>query len=395
MNKKIKLEYEKYILNTYGRQDLFISKAKGCYVFDEYNNKYLDFLSGLSVNSLGHCHPAVVSRIKKEAEILMHTSNLYYTKNPLNLAKKIIANSYKGRVFFCNSGTEANEAAIKILHKYGNKKGIKKPEIISFYNSFHGRTLGSLSATAQTKYQSGFEPLISSFVYANYNDITDCEKKVNENTVGVIIELIQAEGGVIEAEKEFINKVYKICQEKEIILVIDEVQTGIGKTGKKFCYMHYDIEPDIMTLAKALGGGLPIGAAVVKEKYKDVLGPGMHAATFGANSLITGVAETVLEIIFNKKFLNEVNKKSEYLKAELKEIGNTTGLISNIRGKGLLIGFDISINNKQFVVDCLKNGLIINAIGEKIIRLSPPLIITEKELKKGIEIMYKILRVNK
>lgn len=382
--------YKKYILNTYSRQNLFISKAKGSYVFDENGNNYLDFLTGLSVNSLGHCNPEIVKRIKKESEILLHTSNLYYTDNPLQLAKKLVKNSFPGQVFFCNSGTEANETAIKIIHKYANNKNIKNCEIISFYNSFHGRTFGALSATAQEKYQKSFEPLLPGFKYANYNDFNDFKNKVTKNTAGVILEVIQAEGGIIEAENDFIKKIYQFCKSKKIIIVIDEVQTGIGKTGMKFGYMHYGIQPDIMTLAKALGGGLPIGAAIVSNEYKDILQPGSHASTFGANSLITGVANTVIDIIFSPTFLKSIQKKSAYLKKLLNKID--TNKIQNIRGKGLLIGFDIIGNNKKLVEECLKKKLIINAIADSTIRLSPSLTVSEKEIDTAVNIIADSLK---
>lgn len=384
-------KYEKYILNTYGDRMLDVHYGIGVEIADFAGKKYIDFLSGISVNCLGYFHPTIASTIQRESKKLLHTSNLFYTNNQVDLAEIIINNSFPGKVFFCNSGAEANETAIKIFRKFGNDHG-NKDEIVSFKNSFHGRTFASLSITGQEKYQNGFGPLLQGVKFAEFNNTDDFLSIVSPKTAGVIIELIQAEGGINVAKPDFIKTIYDYCQKNDVLFAIDEVQTGIGRTGKKFCFQHYDIIPDIMTLAKGLGGGLPIGAAVIGERCEKVLQPGLHASTFGGNSLVTGTAMDVLNIVFAQHFLEGVTSTSNFMFNSLKQFSEKTNLISNIRGKGFLIGFDVKADNKKVVADCLENGLIINAISNNSIRLSPPLILVDEDAEKGLNILYKVLK---
>ncbi|MFN7169854.1 MAG: aspartate aminotransferase family protein [Candidatus Omnitrophota bacterium] len=381
--------YRKYVMNTYTRLPISLSRGKGSRVWDLEQREYLDFFPGWGVSGLGHCYPKVTSRIKEQAKRLIHVSNNYYHHLQARLAKKIINLSFPGKVFFCNSGAEANESAFKLARLYGEGKRF---EIIAFENSFHGRTLATLSATGQRKYQEGFEPLLPGFVHIPFNDIEAVKRAINEKTVAVIIELIQGEGGVRVADFAFVKELYRLCQEKKILLIVDEVQTGMGRTGKLFCYQHYGVTPDMMTLAKSLGGGLPIGAMVAKEEIADYFKPGMHASTFGGSPLVCKTALAVLEAIERENLLKNCYEMGDYLKGKLKMLKEKFNFIREIRGMGLMLAMELDILGKPIVEECLKRGLLINCTQDKVLRIMPAINVKKKEIDKAVKILEDVLK---
>ncbi|SNR87005.1 aspartate aminotransferase family protein [Desulfurobacterium atlanticum] len=384
---------ENYVMKTYNRYPISFVKGEGCYLYDENGKKYLDFLAGIAVCNLGHSHKEIAETICKQAKTLIHTSNLFHIKPQAELAKLICENSFGSKVFFCNSGAEANEGAIKLARRYAFERGKKGYEIIAFKNSFHGRTFASVSVTGQGKYNEGFGPMLSDVKFAEFNNIDSVKKIISKKTCGIIVEPIQGEGGIIPAEKEFLKELRNLANNYDAVLIFDEVQTGIGRTGKLFAYQHYGVEPDVMTLAKALGNGVPIGAIVTNERTSQILKPGLHASTFGGNFLSTAAGVKVMEIISDEKFLKNVEAKGKYLTEKLKEIKNELqGTISEIRGIGLMIGAILKIDGKKLVEKALKNGLIINVTGENVLRLVPPLTITQQEIDEGIEILKESIK---
>jgi predicted acetylornithine/succinylornithine family transaminase len=297
--------FEKFVLKTYNREKVFFRKGKGCYLYDENKNRWLDFISGIGVTNLGHCHPKLIKTLKKQASLLWHTSNIYYIKPQGKAAELISALSFPGKTFFCNSGAEANEAAIKLCRKWGNQISPNKTKILSLTDSFHGRTMASITLTGQPKYQKGFSPLPPDFDYIETNNIKELENAINENTAALFVEAIQGEGGIRPLSAEFLKKARELTKKHNALLIFDEVQTGAGRTGKPFAYQHFDIEPDAITLAKGLGNGIPIGALHVRDQYT-LLEPGEHASTFGGNFLATSVAVEVLKILQKKTFFEKV-----------------------------------------------------------------------------------------
>lgn len=383
----------KYIMNTYKRFPIFLVKGRGNRVYDNDGNEYLDFVSGLAVNNLGHCNPRLTVALQKQAQKLVHTSNLYYTEPQVNLARLLVENSFADKVFFCNSGAEANEAAIKLVRKHFKEKGSYKYEIITAYNSFHGRTLATLTATGQERFHEGFEPLVPGFSYVSFNDPAAIEKAVTEKTAAIMIEPIQGEGGVNISDESYIKHLRNICDSNNLLLIFDEVQTGIGRTGKLFAYQHYGIEPDIMTLAKGLGGGLPIGAMLAKEEVALSFKPGDHASTFGGSPLVCSVAVEVMKILTEDNMLVENSRRmGRYFLEKLEGLKKKYPyLIKNVRGKGLLIGLELYINGNEIVAECMNRGILINCTMEKILRFLPPLDITPAEIDVLIENLSTIL----
>jgi acetylornithine/N-succinyldiaminopimelate aminotransferase len=386
--KEIFDSYKDYIMPTYTKMPLVFVKGKGSRLWDIHNKVYLDFFPGWGVGNLGHCHHKVIAAVRDQVSKLIFIPNNYYHILQAKLAKEIIYWSYPAKVFFCNSGAEANEAAIKFSRKFGQGRY----EIISFQNSFHGRTLAALAATGQKKYQSGFEPLPQGFKTVKFNDIQAVKDAITEKTVAIMLELIQGEGGINVADKDFVLELRKICDEKKLLLIIDEVQTGIGRTAKLFCYQHYAILPDIMTLAKALGGGLPIAVMVVKKEIADILGPGMHASTFGGSPLVCKAALAVLKAIQEEKLLTNTQKMGDYLFARLNELKNKYSLIKDVRGLGLMAGMELNIEGKAIVEKCIENGLLINCTHDKVLRLMPALNVTKKEIDKAVGILDNVLK---
>lgn len=380
--------YKDCIMPTYTKVPLVFVKGKGSYLWDIHAKKYLDFFPGWGVGNLGHCHQKVMSAVRDQVSKLIFIPNNYYQLPQARLAKEIVYRIFSAKVFFCNSGAEANEAAIKFSRKFG--KG--RYEIITFENSFHGRTLAAVAATGQKKYQEGFAPLPEGFKTVKFNDLEAVKQAISEKTVAIMLELIQGEGGVNVADKDFVLNLRKICDEKNLLLIVDEVQTGIGRTGKLFCYEHYGITPDIMTLAKALGGGLPIGVMAVKKEIADTLQPGMHASTFGGGPVICKAALAVLTAIQKEKLLANAAKMSEYLFSKLNELKNKYNLIKEVRGIGLMAGIELNIQGKGIVERCIENGLLINCTHDIVLRLMPALNITKKEIDKALEILEGALK---
>ena len=382
-------QYDKFVIKTYTRTPVVIVKGKGLKIWDLDGNQYLDFFPGWAVSGLGHCHPMVVNAVRNYLKKIIHVPNNYYNMVQGKLAQRIVENSFEGRVFFCNSGAEANEAAIKLVRAYGNQK--KKYEIITMDNSFHGRTLATITATGQAKYQKGFEPLPAGFKTVPFNDIKALENAINDTTAGIMLELIQGEGGINVAEEDYVSAIRKICNDKDIILIFDEVQTGMGRTGKMFSFEHYVVEPDIMTLAKSLGGGLPIGAMVASKRFTEVLKPGMHASTFGGSPIACSAGLAVFEAIKKERLLSNTEKMSRYLVERLEELKAKKPVIKEVRGKGLMIGVELNIEGDAIVKDCFNKRLLINCAHGNVLRIMPGMIVTKKEIDHAIGILEEVI----
>ncbi|MBN1405555.1 MAG: aspartate aminotransferase family protein [Candidatus Omnitrophica bacterium] len=392
--KQIMEKYDKYVLNTYKRIPMSIVKAKGSWVWDAEGKKYLDFFPGWAVSGLGHCHPRVVKAVREQAEKLLHVSNNYFSPAQAALAEKIIQSSFKGKVFFANSGAEANEAAIKLARAYGNAVKNNAFEIITMFKSFHGRTLATIAATGQDKVKKGFDPIPVGFKHVPFNDIDALKKEITDKTAAIMFEPVQGEGGINIATKEYMAAVRKLCDEQKILLILDEVQTGMGRSGKIFAYQHYGITPDAMTLAKSLGGGLPIGACVVKEEFTGFLKPGMHASTFGGSPIVCAASLAVFEAIEKDKLLVNANKMGKYFYGELKKLQKKYPIIKNIKQMALMIGVELGKEGDAIVSECLANRLLINCTQGNILRIMPAVIVTKKEINTAIMILDKALKNN-
>jgi len=387
--------YKDNIMPTYNKVPLVFVKGKGSRLWDIHGHAYLDFFPGWGVGSLGHCHPKVMQGVRDQISKLIFVPNNYYHPFQAKLAKELIYQSFPGKVFFANSGAEANEGAIKLARKFGALTlpgGLNRYEIITFENAFHGRTLAALAATGQKKYQSGFEPMPEGFKQVKFNHIEAVKQALTDKTVAIMFELIQGEGGVNVATKDFVSSLRKLCDEKKLLLIIDEVQTGIGRTAKMFCYQHYGITPDIMTLAKALGGGLPIGVMIAKKELSDLLAPGMHASTFGGGPVICRAALGVFKAMQKEKILKNCQNMGEYLLEKLNSLKTVYPVIKEIRGMGLMLGMELGIEGKQIVQRCIERGLLINCAHDKVLRLMPALNITKKEIDKGVGILESVIR---
>jgi acetylornithine/N-succinyldiaminopimelate aminotransferase len=380
--------YSENILNTYTRMPAIFVKGKGSILTDVHGKKYLDFFPGWGVSNLGHCHPKVMGAVREQIGKLIHIPNNLYNPFQAKLAKELIRVSFPGKIFFCNSGTEANEAAIKFARAYGEGKRF---EIITTLNSFHGRTMGALSATGQLKHQNGFAPLVPGFKHVPFNDIKALEAAVTDNTIAIHLELIQGEGGINIASQEYVQAIRKICDSKNILLIADEVQTGMARTGKMFGYQHYGITPDIMCLAKALGGGLPIGCMIVKKEIADTFKPGMHGSTFAGSPLICQAAIGTLKAIHTDKILPNVKKMGPYLIAKLEDLRKKHSIIKEVRGVGLMIGAELTIDGTAIFKECFNRGLIINCTQGNVLRIMPALNVTKKQIDKAMFILDKAM----
>ena len=380
--------YKQYIMPVYTQSPVALVKGKGARVWDIEEREYLDFFPGWGVSGLGHCHPRVVNAIKNQCKKIIHVSNNYYNNLQVKLAKTISERSFGGKVFFCNSGAEANEAAIKFARMYG---GSGRFEVISMENSFHGRTLATLTATGQRRIQEGFEPLPEGFKHVPFNDLTAVEEAITDKTAAVMIELIQGEGGINVASREYIDGLSKLCRGRDILLIFDEVQTGMGRTGKLFCYQNYGVEPDIMTLAKSLGGGVPIGAMVVRKEIADTLPPGSHASTFGGSPLVSSAALAIFKAIDKEKLLKNVNVMREYLLSCLERLKGKYPIIKEIRGMGLMIGVELRKEGKPIVEECIRRRLLINCTQARVLRIMPPLIVTKRQIDQAMRILDGVL----
>ncbi|MEW6696256.1 MAG: acetylornithine transaminase [Bacillota bacterium] len=379
---------QQYVMNTYGRLPMALEKGEGCWVWDADGKQYLDFVGGLAVNSLGHAHPKVAEAVCRQAKTLLHCSNIYWIEPQVKLAQVLVENSCAGKAFFCNSGAEANEGAIKLARKYAKLKlGADKYEIITATNSFHGRTLAAVTATGQTKYQKGFDPLPRGFKYVPYNDLQALEQTIGPHTCAVMLEPVQGEGGVIPAEQAYLQGVARLCREKGLLLIFDEVQCGLGRTGKFLAYQHYQVEPDIITLAKALGGGFPIGAMLAKDHVAEVFQPGDHASTFGGNPLACAAALAAMEAILQGGVQENARNAGEYLKNQLTTLAEKYSYVKEVRGLGLMLGMELTIEGKDIVARCLEQGLLINCTNGNVLRFLPPLIVTTEEADRAIAIL--------
>jgi acetylornithine/N-succinyldiaminopimelate aminotransferase len=383
---------ENYVAQTYARYPIALVRGKGARVWDAEGKEYLDFLAGIAVNSLGHCHPAVVRAIQQQARKLIHVSNLYHILPQSELARELCRRSFADRVFFCNSGAEANEAALKLARRYGGEHLGGKYEILSAHNSFHGRTLATLTATGQEKIRAGYDPLPAGFRQIPFNDLRAAEEAIDEQkTAGIIVEPIQAEGGIHVADEGYLRGLRELCDRRGLLLIFDEVQTGMGRTGKLFGYENFRIEPDIMTLAKALGGGLPLGAMLARESVAKSFGPGSHASTFGGNPLVCNVGLAVMKTLIKGGVLKHCVKMSKVFVQGLQKLKDRFSFIREIRGKGLILGLELDMEGTKIVEACMQEGLLINCTASKVLRFVPPLTITPKEIERGLGIVEKVL----
>lgn len=381
------------IMNTYGRFDVTFEKGKGARLFDSKGKEYIDFVSGVAVNCLGHANDKIVDTIKNQAEKLMHISNYYWNQNAMDLAEKLCENTDHQKVFFCNSGTESIETALKLSRKYGRMVGTdEKSEIIYMDNSFHGRTMGSLSVTGQPKYQKQFKPLIGNVKSVQFNDMEEIKSEINDNTCAVIVEPIQGEGGIICAHKEYLQLLRDLCDKHNALLVFDEVQCGIGRSGKLFAYQKFGVVPDVICMAKALGGGFPIGAVLAKEKAASAFVPGDHGNTFGGNPMGTAIGLCILNELIDGKVIDSVDEKGEYIKSKLVKLQEKYNCIKEIRGMGLLIGMQLSIDIKSVINKCFEKGLLLITAGADVVRILPPLNVEKKDIDDAFEILEEVFK---
>jgi acetylornithine/N-succinyldiaminopimelate aminotransferase len=383
---------DKVVMNTYGRQPLVLVKGAGCRVWDDTGKEYLDFVAGLAVCNLGHAHPEVAKAAAAQLTQLVHVSNIYYTTPMVELAELLVRLSFADRVFFANSGAEANEGAIKLCRRYSREKcGPGRHRIISMENSFHGRTLGTLSATGQEKFHKGFEPLLEGFKFVPFNDLGALAATVDDSVCAVLLEPIQGEGGVCLPDADYLKGVRQLCDEKKLLLVLDEIQCGLGRTGRLFAYEHYGIKPDVMTLAKALAGGLPMGALLATEEVAAAFVPGNHASTFGAGPVLAAAAKVAVRLLSEEKLLAGVRAKGDYVQKALLQLQTKFPVIKEVRGLGLMWGLELEKEGAPVVSACMERGLLLNCTQGNVIRLLPPLIVEKDQLDRGLGILEEAL----
>jgi acetylornithine aminotransferase len=379
-------------MNTYARTPISIVRGRGSRVYDLEGREYLDFVAGIAVNALGHGHPDLVAAIQKQAQQLLHASNLYYTEPQTKLAKALVEHSFAKKVFFCNSGAEANEAAIKLARRYAHQKyGAERYEIITMLQSFHGRTMATLTATGQDKVQKGFEPLVPGFTYAPFNNLSAVEQAVSGRTAAVMLEPVQGEGGVHVADKSYLTGLRELCRSRDILLIFDEVQTGMGRTGALFAYEHFGVAPDIMTLGKGLGGGLPLAACLATDEVATAFVPGTHASTFGGNPLTCAAGLAVIRTLLDGRLLEQARRMGDYLARGLQDLKDRLPIIKETRGLGLLQGVELTVDGKSVVADCLARGLLINCTVDRVLRFVPPLVIMQAEIDRLLDVLNQVL----
>jgi acetylornithine/N-succinyldiaminopimelate aminotransferase len=396
MQEKLIEKAKKCLANTYTRFPIVITKGEGCWLWDREGRRYLDFLSGIAVCNLGHAPKSVVSALSNQANKLFHVSNLFYTEVQIQAAELLVEYSFGDRVFFCNSGAEANEAAIKLARRYSWKKyGEGRSEIIAMQNSFHGRTMATLSATGQTKFHVGFNPLLEGFTFAPFNDKAALEKAASDKTCAIILEVIQSEGGVYVADREYMNLIHDVGSRKDILIILDEVQTAMGRTGKLFGYEHYGIEPDIVSLAKALGGGFPVGAIIAKEDVASAFEPGTHASTFGGNALACSAVVATINTLIEDGLVANCEKMGRLLVEGLLALKRKFPITAEVRGMGLLLGVELSVPGEPLVQEFLKEGVILYATKGNVLRLLPPLVISAEEVGLFLDIAARVFERQK
>lgn len=382
---------QEVLAQTYGRFPVVLVRGEGCRLWDVEGKEYFDFVAGIGVCNLGHCYPKVVQAIRNQAGKLLHISNLYHIEPQIQLAQLLVKHSFADKVFFCNSGTEANESAIKLARKYSQDHfGPGRYEIISLLNSFHGRTLAALAATGQEKFHKGFEPMMPGFKHVPQNDLPAMEAAVSNSTCAIFVEPIQAEGGVNCPSANYLRDLRRLCDQKKLLLIFDEVQVGMGRTGKLFAYEHYGVPPDIMTMAKGLAGGVPIGAMLAKEEVAKSFTPGTHAATFGGNPLSTAAGIAALKATIEDGILENCQRSSEHFWKRLEGLKKKYPFIKELRGKGLMIGLELDREGKGVVMDCLQRGFLINCTRDTVLRFLPPLIVTPGEIDRLVEALDEI-----
>jgi len=380
--------FDQYVIANYGRLPRVIDRGQGSYIYDTDGNKILDMFPGWAVSGIGHCHPKVVKAIQKQAEILLHMDNTFYTELQGKLAKLLSERAFGGKSFFCNSGAEANEAALK-LARIHTPKG--KYKYITATGSFHGRTFGAMTATAQPKKFENFQPVVPGFVYVPFNDIDALEKAFDGEVAAVMIEPIQGEGGINVASKEYMQAIRRLCDKNQAVMILDEVQTGMGRTGKWFGYQHYDVVPDIITLAKALGGGVAIGAMMAKPNVAASLVPGTHASTFGGNCLACAAGIAVIEAVEEENLLENATKLGQYAADKLNQLKSKHSIIDHIRGKGLMLGIQLKSPGAKIVSSCLDKGLRINCTQDTVLRFMPAMNVTAKQIDEAVKILDNVL----
>jgi acetylornithine aminotransferase len=390
---ELRQESERYLMHTYARLPISIARGRGCRVWDLEGREYLDFVAGIAVSVLGHGHPDLVAAIQRQAIQLLHVSNLYYTEPQVKLARVLVDHSFADKVFFCNSGAEANEAAIKLARRYSFEKyGPGRHEIITMRNSFHGRTMATLTATGQEKVQRGFDPLLPGFTYVPFNDLGEIEKALENKTAAVLLEPIQGEGGVHVADKTYLASLRELCRQKDVLLMFDEIQTGMGRTGTLFAYERLGVQPDIMTLAKGLGGGVPIGACLATDAVAQAFTPGTHASTFGGNLLACAAGLAVMQVLLEGRVLEQARRMGEALAKALAECQDGHRVVKEVRGLGLFQGMELTVDAKAVVTECMARGLLIASAGERVLRFVPPLVITQRDIDRLVDILSKVLR---
>jgi acetylornithine aminotransferase len=385
---------DKYIMKTYGRYPVVPVRGAGCRVWDADGKEYLDFLAGVAVNNLGHCHPKVVKAIQDQAATMIHCSNYYQIPPQIELAELLCSHSFADKAFFCNSGAEANEAAIKLARKHSREThgNPERYEIITALASFHGRTMATVSATGQEKVQKFFDPLLHGFRYVPFNDAGALEAAITPQTCAIMLEPIQGEGGVVVPSADYFRAVREICNRHKLLLIFDEVQVGIGRTGKLFAYEHFGIEPDIMTLAKALAGGAPIGTMLARDEIAASFGPGTHGSTFGGNPLVTAAAIATIRCILEDGILNRAEEMGEYLLGELEAVSKKFPFVADVRGIGLMIGMELTIPAGDVVKKGHERGVLLNVAQDKVLRFVPPLIVSKQEVNEMISILEGIFQ---
>lgn len=385
-------ETEKYYLPVFGRYPLVLDHGKGCRLYDAEGNEYIDFLAGIAVNALGHAHPVLVNAIANQAAKLMHCSNLYYTEIQAKAVKVIAEVSGFDRVFLANSGAEANEGALKLARKYGKQKATGKYRIITAVHSFHGRTMMTLTATGQPKYQHGYEPLPQGYEYVEYGDIAALEAAMGDDVCAVLLEPIQGEGGVHVPSDEYLRQARALCDKYDALLIFDEIQTGVGRTGKWFAYMHSGVKPDVLTFAKGIGGGFPMSGFAVEEKLAHVFKPGDHGSTFGGNPLACAAAYACLTAIKAENLVDKAAVQGTYFKGELEKLQQKyPDKVKEVRGRGLILGMELCKEGKAVVESCLQEHVIVNCTAGNVIRLVPPLIVTKEEIDIVVAALDKAL----
>ncbi|MBW2544331.1 MAG: acetylornithine transaminase [Deltaproteobacteria bacterium] len=383
----------RYIMNTYSRLPVVLVRGEGVHVWDSDGKEYLDFLAGIAVCGLGHSNPLISGAISKQAETLMHVSNIYHIEPQIRLARLMVENSFADKVFFCNSGAEANEAAIKLARKYAHENMDKgRYRIVSMKNSFHGRTLATVTATGQERFQKGFDPLPAGFGYVPFDDLPSLEQAVTEDVCAVMVEAIQGEGGIRVPADGYLEGVRKICDDRGILLILDEVQTGMGRTGDLFAYEASGVRPDIMTLAKALGNGFPVGAMLATDRVAASFTPGTHASTFGGNPLAMAAGISVMDALLNGGVLDNCREMGDYFRRKLNELKAEHAFIREVRGRGLMLGVELSMEGVDIVNGCMDRGLLLNCTCGNVLRFVPPLIVTKVDIDHAVDILDEVMR---